>query len=158
MRTPGRDQSRSARQTFAPVSSSSTLRPAPGSRSFSRLGALWFTTSRVTSPYDHRARIAVNALALNIASSNQIMSNNSKGKVVVITGASSGLGKATVRLLVAEGATLIIRAGSYLRHDPQPEDVDVNEILFRRTRQEVQVTTRSPSTLPHSNPDHENQN
>ena len=50
--------------------------------------------------------IAVNALALNIASSNQIMSDNSKEKVVVITGASSGLGEATARLLSAEGSTL----------------------------------------------------
>jgi NADP-dependent 3-hydroxy acid dehydrogenase YdfG len=32
------------------------------------------------------------------------MSNNIEGKVVVITGASSGLGEATARLLCARGA------------------------------------------------------
>jgi NADP-dependent 3-hydroxy acid dehydrogenase YdfG len=38
------------------------------------------------------------------------MSNNIQGKVVVITGASSGLGKATARLLSAEGATVVLGA------------------------------------------------
>jgi len=38
------------------------------------------------------------------------MSNNIKGKVVVITGASSGLGEATARLLAAEGATVVLGA------------------------------------------------
>ena len=38
------------------------------------------------------------------------MTNNIKGKVVVITGASSGLGEATVRKLAAEGARLVIGA------------------------------------------------
>jgi len=38
------------------------------------------------------------------------MSNNIKGKVVVITGASSGLGEATARLLSAEGATVVLGA------------------------------------------------
>jgi NADP-dependent 3-hydroxy acid dehydrogenase YdfG len=33
----------------------------------------------------------------------KIMSNNIEGKVVVITGASSGLGEATARLLSAQG-------------------------------------------------------
>jgi NADP-dependent 3-hydroxy acid dehydrogenase YdfG len=45
------------------------------------------------------------------------MTRNIEGKVVVITGASSGLGVATARLLSSEGA------------------VDVNEILFRPTAQ-----------------------
>ena len=40
----------------------------------------------------------------------KIMSNNIKGKVVVITGASSGLGEATARLLSAEGATVVLGA------------------------------------------------
>lgn len=39
-----------------------------------------------------------------------IMSENIKGKVVVITGASSGLGEATARLLSAEGATVVLGA------------------------------------------------
>jgi NADP-dependent 3-hydroxy acid dehydrogenase YdfG len=38
------------------------------------------------------------------------MSNNIKGKVVVITGASSGLGQATARLLSAQGATVVLGA------------------------------------------------
>src|SRR5208283_2444287 len=40
----------------------------------------------------------------------KIMSNNIKGKVVVITGASSGLGEATARLLSAEGAAVVLGA------------------------------------------------
>ena len=38
------------------------------------------------------------------------MSNNIEGKVVVITGASSGLGEATARLLAAQGATVVLGA------------------------------------------------
>jgi NADP-dependent 3-hydroxy acid dehydrogenase YdfG len=38
------------------------------------------------------------------------MSNNITGKVVVITGASSGLGDATARLLSAQGATVVLGA------------------------------------------------
>ncbi|HUA77312.1 MAG TPA: SDR family oxidoreductase [Acetobacteraceae bacterium] len=38
------------------------------------------------------------------------MSNNIAGKVVVVTGASSGLGEATARLLCAEGASLVLGA------------------------------------------------
>src|SRR5439155_22400029 len=38
------------------------------------------------------------------------MNNNIEGKVVVITGASSGLGEATARLLSAEGATVVLGA------------------------------------------------
>jgi len=86
------------------------------------------------------------------------MSNNIEGKVVIITGASSGLGEATARLLGAEGASvalgarrvdrphkfckeIAIPAESFARAVAfamsQPEDVDVNEILFRPTRQEL---------------------
>lgn len=36
--------------------------------------------------------------------------NNIEGKVVVITGASSGLGEATARLLAAQGATVVLGA------------------------------------------------
>jgi NADP-dependent 3-hydroxy acid dehydrogenase YdfG len=39
-----------------------------------------------------------------------MMSDNMKGKVVVITGASSGLGEATARLLSAEGAHVVLGA------------------------------------------------
>lgn len=38
------------------------------------------------------------------------MSNNIQGKVVVITGASSGLGEATARFLSAQGATVVLGA------------------------------------------------
>src|SRR5690349_19658082 len=38
------------------------------------------------------------------------MSNNIEGKVVVITGASSGLGEAAARLLSAQGATVVLGA------------------------------------------------
>jgi NADP-dependent 3-hydroxy acid dehydrogenase YdfG len=38
------------------------------------------------------------------------MSNNIEGKVVVITGASSGLGEATARALSAQGATVVLGA------------------------------------------------
>ncbi len=38
------------------------------------------------------------------------MSNNIAGKIVVITGASSGLGEATARLLSAEGAKVVLGA------------------------------------------------
>ena len=38
------------------------------------------------------------------------MNNNIKGKIVVITGASSGLGEATARLLSAEGANVVLGA------------------------------------------------
>jgi NADP-dependent 3-hydroxy acid dehydrogenase YdfG len=38
------------------------------------------------------------------------MDNNIAGKVVVITGASSGLGEATARLLSSEGATVVLGA------------------------------------------------
>jgi NADP-dependent 3-hydroxy acid dehydrogenase YdfG len=38
------------------------------------------------------------------------MSENIAGKVVVITGASSGLGEAAARLLSAEGATVVLAA------------------------------------------------
>jgi NADP-dependent 3-hydroxy acid dehydrogenase YdfG len=38
------------------------------------------------------------------------MTDNIKGKVVVITGASSGLGEATARLLSAQGASVVLGA------------------------------------------------
>jgi NADP-dependent 3-hydroxy acid dehydrogenase YdfG len=41
---------------------------------------------------------------------NERMSDNIQGKIVVITGASSGLGEATARRLSAEGATVVLGA------------------------------------------------
>jgi len=38
------------------------------------------------------------------------MNNNIEGKIVVLTGPSSGLGEATARLLSAEGATVVLGA------------------------------------------------
>jgi len=38
------------------------------------------------------------------------MSNNIEGKIVVVTGASSGLGEATARLLSAQGASVVLGA------------------------------------------------
>jgi NADP-dependent 3-hydroxy acid dehydrogenase YdfG len=38
------------------------------------------------------------------------MSNNIAGKIVVITGASSGLGEAAARHLSAQGATVVLGA------------------------------------------------
>jgi NADP-dependent 3-hydroxy acid dehydrogenase YdfG len=38
------------------------------------------------------------------------MSDNIEGKVVVITGASSGLGEASARLLSAQGASVVLGA------------------------------------------------
>ena len=60
------------------------------------------------------------------------MSSNIEGKVVVITGASSGLGEATARLRFRPNHS---RAVAFAVS--QPEDVDVNEILFRPTRQDL---------------------
>jgi NADP-dependent 3-hydroxy acid dehydrogenase YdfG len=86
------------------------------------------------------------------------MSSTIAGKVVVITGASSGLGEATARLLSAEGAGSVndpdagarirafyaevaVPAVSFARAVAfaigQPDDVDINEILFRPTQQEL---------------------
>src|SRR5216117_1267792 len=45
-----------------------------------------------------------------MARRNHVMSNNIEGKAVVITGASSGLGEATARLLSAQGASLVLGA------------------------------------------------
>jgi NADP-dependent 3-hydroxy acid dehydrogenase YdfG len=45
-----------------------------------------------------------------MTSRSEDMSNNIEGKVVVITGASSGLGEATARLLFAQGARVALGA------------------------------------------------
>jgi NADP-dependent 3-hydroxy acid dehydrogenase YdfG len=44
------------------------------------------------------------------------MSNNIEGKVVVITGASSGLGEAAARHLPTQGAPVVLGARSWKSH------------------------------------------
>ncbi len=51
------------------------------------------------------------------------MSNNIEGKVVVITGASSGLGEATARLLSREGAVVVLGARRIARIRSLQEDL-----------------------------------
>ena len=152
--------------------------PIPGTTKLARLGEnLGAATVELTS--DDQRGI-------------DILGNNLAGKGIVITGASSGLGEATARLLSAQGATVVlgarridrirsladeltrdggkalavatelpnsvtepdvaenihrmyeemaIPADSFARAVAfamsQPEEVDVNEILFRPTRQEL---------------------
>ena len=74
---------------------------------------------------------------------NNNIENNIEGKVVVITGANSGLGEAAARHLAAEGASVVLgarRAKHAMRvisEGLRQEEVDINEILFRPTRQEL---------------------
>ncbi|MGE5602514.1 MAG: SDR family oxidoreductase [Nitrososphaerales archaeon] len=51
------------------------------------------------------------------------MGNNIEGKVVVITGASSGLGQATARALAAEGATVVLGARRVDRIDALADEL-----------------------------------
>ncbi|MCA9043791.1 MAG: SDR family oxidoreductase [Planctomycetaceae bacterium] len=53
-----------------------------------------------------------------------MLSQNIKGKVVVITGASSGLGQATARLLSAEGATVVLAARRSERIEALAEEIN----------------------------------
>ena len=51
------------------------------------------------------------------------MSNNIEGKIVVITGASSGLGEAAARLLSANGATIVLGARRFNRIQALAEEL-----------------------------------
>ena len=51
------------------------------------------------------------------------MSNNIKDKVIVITGASSGLGAATARYLAARGATVVLGARRRARIDALADEL-----------------------------------
>jgi NADP-dependent 3-hydroxy acid dehydrogenase YdfG len=51
------------------------------------------------------------------------MSNNIEGKVIVITGASSGLGEATARLLCAQGASVVLGARRVARLQSLTEEL-----------------------------------
>lgn len=54
------------------------------------------------------------------------MSNNIEGKVVVITGASSGLGEATARLLSAQGIYLVLGARRMNRLESLTNELNTN--------------------------------
>jgi NADP-dependent 3-hydroxy acid dehydrogenase YdfG len=54
------------------------------------------------------------------------MSKNIEGKVVVITGASSGVGEATARLLSSEGATVVLGARRAKRIQALAEKLKAN--------------------------------
>src|SRR5947207_8469129 len=57
-----------------------------------------------------RRRAFVSVFKAVMARRNHVMSNTIEGKVVVITGASSGLGEATARLLSTQGASVVLGA------------------------------------------------
>src|SRR5262249_49673705 len=70
------------------------------------------TPGRVIPSHVHlcvNAPLAPAAVGLERTSESD-KSENIEGKVVVITGASSGLGEATARLLAAEGASVVLGA------------------------------------------------
>ena len=52
------------------------------------------------------------------------MSTNIANKVVVITGASSGLGEATARMLAKEGATVVLGARRTDRLEALAKEID----------------------------------
>jgi NADP-dependent 3-hydroxy acid dehydrogenase YdfG len=63
------------------------------------------------------------------------MSNTIAGKVVVITGAGSGLGEAAVRLLSEQGATVVLGVGRTERIQSLADD------LTRKGAKALAVTT-----------------
>src|SRR2546430_5799832 len=66
--------------------------------------------AQLASSFFHYQRILISFSKPSRQAGVKIMSNNIEGKVVVITGASSGLGEATARLLSAEGASVVLGA------------------------------------------------
>ena len=62
--------------------------------------------AQLASSFFHYLRILISFSKPSWQGAVKMMSKNIAGKVVVITGASSGLGKATARLLCVQGQTL----------------------------------------------------
>jgi len=83
------------------------------------------------------------------------MSRNIEGKVVVITGASSGLGESTARHLAKLGATVVLGARRKDRLDAIVKDIEaaggkalaVAVDVTKRAQAEALVQKRSPHTL-----------
>lgn len=97
----GRKVSRIVAPEERPVYRSSEFRVGREFASFAVLGVFALTYYPVAQSSPRTAKPAKGI---------KIMSNNIQGKIVVITGASSGLGEATARLLSAQGATVVLGA------------------------------------------------
>lgn len=69
------------------------------------------------------------------------MSNNIEGKVVVITGASSGLGEATARHLAANGATVVLGARRVDRIQALTQELEAKG--YKAAYQATDVTQRA---------------
>ena len=89
-------------------------------------------------------------MSADVNSARRMDTANITGKVVVITGASSGLGEATARHLAEQGAKVVLGARRADRLQILTDRItrnggmasavvtdDINEILFRPTRQEL---------------------
>jgi len=80
------------------------------------------------------------------------MSKNIEGKVVVITGASSGLGESTARYLAKLGATVVLGARRKDRLDAVVKDIEADGGKALAVRADVtkratlKVLCRRPST------------
>ena len=66
--------------------------------------------AQLASSFFHYRRMLISFSKPSWQAGVKIMSKNIEGKVVVITGASSGLGEATARLLSAQGASVVLGA------------------------------------------------
>jgi NADPH:quinone reductase-like Zn-dependent oxidoreductase len=66
--------------------------------------------AQLASSFFHYQRILISFSKPSWQAGVKMMSKNIEGKVVVITGASSGLGEATARLLSTQGASVVLGA------------------------------------------------